>query len=418
MSKERLVIKNFGPIESVDLELGKITILIGDNATGKSTIAKVLAVCRYFSYIVDYSHGIGIDSSFDDGLSYWGISDYLKKDTYIEYHCEAYKLHVIYEIKDWDYETNEHGEVIGKGTPIYAGSKVIFDWKSEKFESLLQKLKALQPWNSNENTSTSFDKIDDEWINWRPNSSFFEIDVKQVMENPFYFPTERGLQSVFSLGRSKSVNDSLYEQLADLYNISATFTKPAIIEPFDVKYKNIDGKGLIQKNDEDFISLQNSASGYQSTIPIVLVIKYYAEREKRYGRTYIVEEPETNLFPKRQKKLIEFFAETINNYKNQFIVPTHSPYILSALNNCLYASHLSKLKNKKQDDAIDAIINKKYWLAVENVSVYFLENGGAKNLVNKEEGLIDIDDLDSVSRDINHVFDELLQIEMIEDEQF
>ena len=55
MEKERLVIMNFGPIKSVDLKLGKMTILIGEQATGKSTIAKVLSVCRYFSYIVNCS---------------------------------------------------------------------------------------------------------------------------------------------------------------------------------------------------------------------------------------------------------------------------------------------------------------------------------------------------------------------------
>ena len=53
--KEKLIIKNFGPIKSVDLDLGKITVLIGDQATGKSTVAKVLSICRYFSYIVDYN---------------------------------------------------------------------------------------------------------------------------------------------------------------------------------------------------------------------------------------------------------------------------------------------------------------------------------------------------------------------------
>ena len=44
--REKLIIKNFGPIKSVDLDLGKITVLIGEQATGKSTIAKVLSICR------------------------------------------------------------------------------------------------------------------------------------------------------------------------------------------------------------------------------------------------------------------------------------------------------------------------------------------------------------------------------------
>ncbi|MEO7801731.1 MAG: AAA family ATPase, partial [Ginsengibacter sp.] len=40
--KEKLIIKNFGPIKSVEIELRMFNVLIGDQGTGKSTIAKVL----------------------------------------------------------------------------------------------------------------------------------------------------------------------------------------------------------------------------------------------------------------------------------------------------------------------------------------------------------------------------------------
>lgn len=78
--QERLVIENFGPIKSIDLNLGKMTILIGEQATGKSTVAKVLAVCRYFSYIIERFENN--DSYFSIGLENWGISEYIKKFSY------------------------------------------------------------------------------------------------------------------------------------------------------------------------------------------------------------------------------------------------------------------------------------------------------------------------------------------------
>ena len=84
--KERLVIKNFGPIREVDLELGKMTVLIGDQATGKTTIAKVLAMCRYFSYIVIK------EATINQGLSEWGLTGFIKEDSRWEYLCEDYKL--------------------------------------------------------------------------------------------------------------------------------------------------------------------------------------------------------------------------------------------------------------------------------------------------------------------------------------
>ena len=87
--QERLVIENFGPIKSIDLNLGKMTILIGEQATGKSTVAKVLAVCRYFSYIIERFENN--DSYFSIGLENWGISEYIKNSV-IKYFSEHYDL--------------------------------------------------------------------------------------------------------------------------------------------------------------------------------------------------------------------------------------------------------------------------------------------------------------------------------------
>lgn len=37
----RLIIKNIGPIKHVDIELNKINVIIGEQSSGKSTIAKL-----------------------------------------------------------------------------------------------------------------------------------------------------------------------------------------------------------------------------------------------------------------------------------------------------------------------------------------------------------------------------------------
>ena len=43
---ERLILKNFGPIPELDIELKKINLFIGEQGVGKSTIAKVLTCVR------------------------------------------------------------------------------------------------------------------------------------------------------------------------------------------------------------------------------------------------------------------------------------------------------------------------------------------------------------------------------------
>lgn len=44
--KSTLKIKNFGPIESADLELKSVNVFIGPQASGKSTLAKLYTICN------------------------------------------------------------------------------------------------------------------------------------------------------------------------------------------------------------------------------------------------------------------------------------------------------------------------------------------------------------------------------------
>ena len=99
--------------------------------------------------------------------------------------------------------------------------------------------------------------------------------------------------------------------------ISKSFIEKEIeIEPLNIYFKNVNGDSKIRKqNEKEYYSLSKSASGYQSLIPIVLVIKYYNERKK--AKTFITEEPEINLFPNAQK-VSGIFAESVNLFNHQF----------------------------------------------------------------------------------------------------
>ena len=279
---ETLVIKNFGPIESVDLKLGKMTILIGEQATGKSTIAKVLAVCRYFSYIVDFRTDRSIsDNSFYRGLLYWNINEFLNVDTVIEYENSDYSVKI----------TNQ----FEKNSTFYIESEIFLNPKSEKFKKLLSDL-ALIKEEPKVKDGYSFPN------SWSPNENFFRLNVGKVLDNPLYIPTERGLQSIFSLGKSsiQNISDSLFDQFAKIDKFNGDFQSETEIKPLDLIYKNENGQGFIKnKRQVEFSKLKNGASGYQSTIPVVLAVKHYTEFERK-SKTFIIEEPELNLFPKAQ----------------------------------------------------------------------------------------------------------------------
>ena len=216
--KEKLIIKNFGPIKSVDLDLGKITVLIGEQATGKSTVAKVLAVCRYFSYIVNFSDKQNeLDKftnnlQFSNGLKDWGINDYLKKDSEIIYENHLYTFefktdHVI-EHETLATPNDLKKEFFETHTRIKANSK--------SFEDLLNQLFSLRK-----------DEIENDFfelLSWTPNENFFRLNVKKVMDNPLFVPAERGFQSL-SVGKDSLLPDAILDELAKINKIVRGFHK-------------------------------------------------------------------------------------------------------------------------------------------------------------------------------------------------
>ena len=409
MQKERLVIKNFGPIKSIDLELGKMTILIGEQATGKSTIAKVLAVCRYFSYIANNEFVVSnpTSNSFIQGLESWGIDGFIQIDSYIQYICFDYELEVKNKTENVPISDNDDHTLNYADIELF--SPVLIP-KSDNFRALLSNLEStildIKAKESDNNSLGHFFL--------KMPSDFYQNQVSKVMNNPFYIPTERGLQSIFSLGKSsiQNISDSLFNQFAKMDMFVRSFKKETEIKPLNILYKNVNGQGFIKNERQtEFSGLYNGASGYQSIIPLVLAIKYYSENHRK-KKTFIVEEPELNLFPKAQKKLMEFFVENINNHGHSFLLPTHSPYILSTLGNLIYAHKIGNLDNRKFSSDVNKNIPEKYWIDISDLSVYYLDNGQAKNLINIEECLINLDDLDSVSEIVNKEFDELLNLEV------
>ncbi|MEP6806563.1 MAG: AAA family ATPase [Flavobacterium sp.] len=408
MINERLVIENFGPIKFIDLNLGKITILIGEQATGKSTIAKVLAICRYFSYIVNYSIPLREFSQFHEneqfveGLRDWGIEDFLSTDSRITYENLLYKLEVKNRLEvEYEKVTDEGDDYKKEYFRLFTKLTAF----SESFKGLLNQLEQLK----NDEVKT---KDADFYFfgnrGWTPNENFYRLNVKKIMDNPMYIPTERVLQSI-SFGNNLLVSNSLQHELSKLSRITRESSADMIIEPLSLIYRNRSGLGYVKKeNEKEYHLLHNGASGFQSTIPIVLALKFYSKRK----RTFIVEEPEINLFPKAQKKLMEFFVQSVNDFGQSFLLPTHSPYVLSSLNNMIYAYSLGNVESGKYRKKVNEIIPEKFWINAEDVSAYYLKEDIAVDIMNREESLIKIDDLDNVSEIINREFDELLNIEV------
>lgn len=107
----------------------------------------------------------------------------------------------------------------------------------------------------------------------------------------------------------------------------------------------------------------------------------------------VVEEPELNLSPESQRDLLQELIGFVNERpENKLVVTTHSPYILAALNNLMYAARVGK----KYREAVDRIIPERYWIDPETVSAYQLEGGRIVPIVDREIWQVETERIDGV----------------------
>ena len=245
---------------------------------------------------------------------------------------------------------------------------------------------------------------------WRPPYTFFKNDVAKVMDNPVYIFESRGLQSTFSLGSKPNISDALHNYFAKVNDILSSYENDTTIEVLHLIYQNKEGNGFFKKSPADnLLRMTSAASGYQSAIPIELIIKHYHDKKKK-SKTFIIEEPELNLFPETQMNLVNFLVSEINSTHSSLVLPTHSPYILTSLNNCMLAYEVGNKPGN--NDKVGKILEEKYWMNPDDVSAYRLKSDGTtENIVDREEGLIKAEMIDGVSGILNEKFEELLNLE-------
>lgn len=85
--------------------------------------------------------------------------------------------------------------------------------------------------------------------------------------------------------------------------------------------------------------------------------KYFTEKMEEDG-LYILDEPENSLSPKRQLELKHFIEESVRYFGCQFIISTHSPFLLA-------------MQGAKIYDLDENPVNLKRWTELENVRTYY-----------------------------------------------
>ena len=93
------------------------------------------------------------------------------------------------------------------------------------------------------------------------------------------------------------------------------------------EYLNIDGEERLLISEDKFVKINFASSGQQDIVWILNVLFYYVLNGiKAY---FIIEEPESHLFPEAQKLVTEYISLAKSAWENQFFMTTHSLLLIS-----------------------------------------------------------------------------------------
>ena len=385
----KLIIKNFGPVLDAELELKAVNLLVGEQSIGKSTIAKLITIMTdIFSLNTIIS---GNHSSWLAQLKTYGLDIYQKYDYHIQYEWIEQDAHLLLKVtKDNVITSFTNGGV--SITDVKEIGKILYAMKPIFHQDLYKK-----EIDSVVNTAKGPVSVSNEVL----------YSLQQLVINSLYIPAERNFFSFFSkaLPALNLVRESIPQNLLrfalDYQNAKSAYSKyESSLLNVSYEYDDSDDYFTDYSSNQRY-HLSYASSGIQSTMPLLLVLEY-AVNKKEYS-SFVIEEPETNLFPDKQVALLRHILKTVNSDGRTLTITTHSPYLLSAMNNSLFAGLMIKQYGEGIKEELSNVIDKDCFLTPEECSVYSLgesvngEGFYCKSVVDPETGMIDSNALDGVS---------------------
>ncbi len=170
-------------------------------------------------------------------------------------------------------------------------------------------------------------------------------------------------------------------------------------------YRCKGGDERIEIDSSNYVKINFSSSGQQEAVWILNLLYYYLLGQEPI--MFIIEEPESHLFPESQKYIMELIA-LVNNNGHSMLITTHSPYVLGTLNNLLYAGQFS---DSAKGEAVNNIIPRSLWLDHKRFGAWFVKSGKAEDCMDHELWQIKNESIDEISRTINQEYDQILDIE-------
>ncbi|MDB9514151.1 AAA family ATPase [Kamptonema animale CS-326] len=423
---EKLIIRNFAGIKDLEIEVKRINILIGPQASGKSVCAKLLFYFKNFvweilSVVESEQTKRNLDLNYSKRFEeYFPPDCWGKQDFFIRY-----------EISNVFIEVTRRKDSKAKISLSYSD---LFKKELADLRNLMKRLR-----EKSSEKDIQYDNFEPLYLIEQVRNHLVESLGKSICReaafHQFFIPAGRSffanLQSnIFSFLSNNNTLDpflksfgSIYEAIKDLRLGDRTddeYTKDIQEEINKLIEKSLCGKHIHEKGknfleaaDGRRMNIASSSSGQQETLPLTIILAALPFiASPPVGQTVYIEEPEAHLFPSAQRNIIELIATVFNSRKEQlqFFITTHSPYVLTALNNLLQAGLLYEQSSQDIQNQLEEIVSRYKSLDVSDLSAYVLTEGKCSSIVCPDTGLIDARVIDSVSDELAIEFDKLLNL--------
>ena len=416
----KLTVKNFSVIKEAELEFGKITVLIGPQAGGKSLLCKLAYFCAQVVPEI-------IENYYNEHRSYDALvsrvadefAEKFPRDSWLE---QSFKVQ--YRAKSFEVSISE-------GT-LLTGPRVDFP---EEFENR-SRLRAT-PKRAGFNYGSALPRD----VRKRQELEG-ERPFPPVVEESIYIPTGRAFYSIpnraYMALSTKNLDwitqryapefDADYKALRELYesdsDICIEFADMAT-QVLKGKVVSVEGRLLFESaNDSRRNPFELLSSGTLELLPIINTLSQIVQNASEFKLAYVlvapfgvvsIEEPELSIFPNTQNALVRMLAWLSNTpfLDMSYTITTHSPYILTAFNNLIEAGQVARAKPESKDE-VAKLIAEHYWIKEGAFKAYAIEDGVLKSIVAEDTGLASANYLDQVSETIGAEFDELLRLGYVE----
>jgi energy-coupling factor transporter ATP-binding protein EcfA2 len=411
----KLTVDNFSVIKHAELEFGKITVLIGPQASGKSLL------CKLAHFLGREAPDLGIERVAGRYL-YEEFVDSVEKE------FSKWFPPMGWGSGNWSisFTTNDYSIAVSPSLASDSLPKASMTFGDAFKEAYVDRLIK---------TAGEQEKIGFvpplEALRSLAALSLRRLQGRGVWDAATYIPLERSFfvdtqKGYRALGTDP---DPISARFAVVF---ANSLSPGFPKPRMPRFLNGD---LIQGPDGPSVAFEDGrilplnflSSGSKETLPILSVLDFYEYQrrhsggglatEELYGERlyffddFTIEEPEASVFPSTQYDLVREFAALANEvgFKPHFAITTHSPYTLSSFNNLIYAGQLASQKPELKDE-IARMVPERFWIENGSFRAYCIHDGELKSILS-ESGLIDGEYLDSVSDTIGNQFDSLLRLE-------